>query len=306
MDLKKFKLENLVYATGSKIYLYVDGINDQLLAERDEHVWSLCFHKNILYDATPYAIFNTLTGEKFIPEGHSLEMNDWIISLYSYNDSFLWGGFKGIRNVFAREKKNYKNLLGKEESNKEMIECITLHNGVLYSGTYGRVFETISGKIVAQRHPSYSFIDLCSHSGTLYDAWQGAWRGDEGNVSGIYETFSGKLIAARDSEPYTLVSWNGRLFDGGGYKKIFDTFTNKILVETSDTVTAMCTVSQDFMNSNSIETFKQNFRLKSEEEQERIVEELFELDNLDPKISEWLVKECHSIIKKVSFCSIKK
>ncbi len=180
--------DRLVYSSGKEVFLYVDGVDDALIASRSDWVMTLCSHGGVLFDGGLYnAVFDMLNNK--LVASHS----NWVMALCSHGgvlfDACGYGGvFDTLNNKLVAERSGY-------------VFSLCSHGGVLYdAGGYGGVFDTLNNKRVAERSDWVSA--LCSHGGVLLDA------GDYG----IYETSSGKLLV--EGKPvHALVSVSGSLAD---------------------------------------------------------------------------------------------
>ncbi len=145
--------DRLVYSSGKEVFLYVDGVDDVLIAERSDYVWALCSHGGVLFDAGDYGgVFDTLNNVEVASR------SSWVSALCSHDGVLYDGGlynavFDTLNNVKVAERSDY-------------VWALCSHGGVLFdAGDYG-IYETSSGKPLVE---GKSVRALVSVSGSLAD-----------------------------------------------------------------------------------------------------------------------------------------
>ena len=63
---------------------------------------------------------------------------------------------------------------------------------------------------------------------------------DGGDYKAVYETLGNKRVAERKDCVHALCSHNGKLYDGGEYRAVYETLSDKEVDERSDWVRALC------------------------------------------------------------------
>jgi hypothetical protein len=181
--------ENYVYA--------VDKQETFVIAERPEEVLALaCLAGCIVHDAGPYGIRNTMTNanEYGVTGVYALAVvpGNWLFStlheiykkhsnpedmpdvpvLLTETADFVDALAIGNKNWYYASSHGERYLIRGGEnlvaSRPTGVYCLGVHNETLYDGFAGGVFETVSGKLVAERKGNVRALVSCN--GVLYDA----------------------------------------------------------------------------------------------------------------------------------------
>jgi len=152
--------------------------------------------------------------------GELIREKDSVLALCSH-DGFLYDAIGGSPDDVRYEI--HETLTDKLVATREnSIRALVSHNGKLYDGGWYGVYETFANTKISDR-----FCEtLCSHDGILYDA---------GMVLGVYNTFTGELVAERTMPAHNihaLCSHNGMLLDAaeGRREGIRDTLNDRIVL----------------------------------------------------------------------------
>ena len=156
----------------------LDGEQSVEIAERDDSVRALVFHKGTMYDAGSYGVYETLTGDEIA------ERDSDVWELVTQDGVLLDGGVYGFYETLTGERFSLDpTIIGKTFPSMFLVS----HKGTTYEGGMHGVHETLTGEMIAKRDDKgvHSVWSLVSHNGELLDS--GAY--------GLYETLTGEKIS---------------------------------------------------------------------------------------------------------------
>ena len=216
-------LENiLVFAIADGIFvLDNDKSIIQIPSKSRNSIRALCSHDGKLYYAMHCGVFESISDEEVASR------TDVIYALCSFKGGLYDAGrYKKILNTFSGEEIAKRN---------QTIYALCSHEGKLYDGGEGKtIFETITEKKIDFR--PQAIRTLCSQKGKLYDG--GEYSQVFENIIG-QEIISRKEVASRESPISSLCLHNGVLYESG-YKRIFDTLSNKKIISAVENIEAIC------------------------------------------------------------------
>lgn len=229
----------LVYAIQNKMFLYVNGRNDKLIVERDKSIGDICVHDNELYDATGSKIIRTF-GKQSEDTVLDLSAEKGEITCLCSHQGDLYDG-RLIDNKAYIFKTFSESKVAKRDST---INALCSHDGSLHdAGDYKKIhfwFRNLRlSKKIAER--PHSIFSLCSHNDKLIE---GGWAHRVAEVLGKGE---GRVLQIRDSSILALCSHNGKLYDAGNYNAIYETESNRSIVEVKQPATALCSVPKEIV-----------------------------------------------------------
>jgi hypothetical protein len=172
----------------------------------------------LIWASAPYALFclsvAALVGYLFSRRAHKFEAHEVLMLIEG--EIFAWDG-KNVRQV----------------GGSGLGHSLCIHNGDVIEGGPGAVLNYGSGKMY-ENDKGDPVDAVCSHMGTLYDAYfrfVGA-RLTEGSI--VRETLSNTVVARRQRRIRSLCSHSGVLYDGSDVSSIYETMTDKLIIEHCD------------------------------------------------------------------------
>lgn len=216
-----------------KIYFYIDGVNDILLAQRKCDVNALCFHNGKLYDASDkgygHAISETLTDQavafrdKTIQrlvshKGDMYDVGDYdsifktlstakhIVSGPESEDDYDEDG----EPIETEETERGGCRVAIHEDEGEGITQFCAHEDDIYYNPECGTMGVLSGEVLIDE----IFVDLCSHKGQLYGASSDYIR----NITTDSEVTGTRVDDEDSPQYYSLCSHKEKLYavDGNG------------------------------------------------------------------------------------------
>jgi len=317
--------EGLVYAVNhtlgsSSIYLYMEGKKDIHLCDRWHAVTALCVNNNWLYDGgyktekipfiyevneTSGFVIDTITGKDV------MEREDNPVStLCSHNGKLYRGDDRGgiyevspVKLVAVR--------FGK-------VTTLCSHQGTLYDGGHYRgVYNTFTNEVNnKKKHIPY----LCSDKNVLYGI-EFKFTSDFYFNGYVFDFLKNKKVKSIEETPTSLCLYKDELYYTywGIIKKLSDGST--IIHEKNtptDTISAVCSIPKELkeqilhvknygFNFNDVQRINPKGAIEyitnvvDIQERRRIIEQLFNCDNINEEVLNWLNNNEQDLMRKAAF-----
>lgn len=306
--------EGLVYAIRyeehpnlSGIFLYKDGKEDILLGERWHTITDFCVQNNWLYDGGCKILENlgfvidTITGKDIMGR-----KDNEVYSLCSHNGNLYRGCHNGIFEVSTGKKIAFR--FGQ-------VTALRSHKGTLYDGGYCEALsDTFKNEVLNKKFYAYK---LCSDKERLYGASTEYKKYHSNGV--ILDVLMNKPLTKVESVhinalcPYknkVFYAYNDVIIDISGIEKIHP---NK-----KGVVTAICSIPQelakqirythdygflfgDVQRINPKGFIEYMTNVSDSQERRRIIEQLFNYDNINEEVLKWLNENEQDVMRKAAF-----
>ncbi len=316
-DPSKLK-EGLVYAVNhdinsSSIHLYINGEDDIHLGDRWHMVTSLCVHNNWLYDGgyktekgffpelnqTSGFVIDTITGKDIMERS-----GNTVFSLCSHNGKLYRGGYDGVFEVFSGER------IARRDGR---VTALCSHEGILYDGgDYKGVYNNFRNKPNnKKKYVTY----LCSDKNSLYGVDHDSNEDYFNSV--VFDVVKGKIVKNLEEWVTSLCSYKGELYYvyRGLIIRLLD--GDVIFCDKSD-ISATCSIPAELaeqikhsrkygFNFSDVQRINPKgfieylTNVSDSQERRRIIEQLFNYEQVHENVIDWLNKNEKDIMRKAAF-----
>ncbi len=313
--------EGLVYAVNydansSSIYLYADGEKDIHLCDRWHTVTSLCVHNNWLYDGGyktegyPFLnelntslgfVIDTITGKDMIGRENNL-----VYSLGSHNGKLYRGGHNGVFEVSTGER------IARREGK---VTALCSHEGTLYDGGhYKGMYNTFKNEA---RNKKKYVPYLCSWKNILHGI-DSKFDKDFYFSGYIFDVLKNKKIKNIEETPTSICSYKDELYYS--YSDVIIGLNNEWLRHDKKgiRISAICSIPKELAEQikhtknygfsfNEIQRINPKgfieylTNVSDSQERRRIIEQLFNYDQVHEDVIDWLNKNEKDIMRKAAF-----